>query len=207
MLGKAGPDAKVVDKVEKREKANSQGIKIKNRIRQTLLRDQNCHALAGVEGQSIKIEKLSCKWNKSHWGKVKKFIKGAVWAIYQGAQSINWKKIATVLKGKVSIEFGPWNIVEFSAIKTQVVTSLSKLKKLNRNKSFKSHPSFGVTILPSNGWAKVKRTKHSLQNSLRQNQSLVIRNALSQRANFLAQQGNWAEKRRNSQWKTGKVIT
>jgi hypothetical protein len=37
LFSKVGPDAKIVDKVEKREKANSQRIKIKTRIGQALL--------------------------------------------------------------------------------------------------------------------------------------------------------------------------
>ncbi len=86
-----------------------------------------------MEGQSLKIEKLSCKRNKSPWKQVKKFIKGAVLAIYQRAQSITWKKITSIYERKVSVEFGPWKVIEFSAIKTQVVTSVSKLKKLSRN--------------------------------------------------------------------------
>ena len=133
MFSKVGPDAKVVDKVEKREKANPQGIKINIRIRQALLWDQNCDALTIMEGQSLKIEKLSGKWNKSPWKQVKKFIKRAVLAIYQRAQSITWKKITIIYERKVSVEFGLWKVIEFSAIKTQVVTSVSKLKKLSRN--------------------------------------------------------------------------
>lgn len=61
LFSKVGPDAKVVDEVEKWEKTNYEGIEVKTGRRSALLRDEDCHDRTRVEGQSITGEELGCK--------------------------------------------------------------------------------------------------------------------------------------------------